>query len=139
MNPAFLTMLAVLVAVQAEAQRAAPPPAATAASNPSAFRATQLLDLRRPGVAPRIRFEWEQVAGTPEYVLTGRWTDAQSWALRSREYRVTPRSATRWDGDRVAFDVSLPEGTHSWQLVAVFGPRDDGDFARPSHVSFEIR
>ena len=107
--------------------------------NPTALRATQLLDLHRPGVAPRVRFEWDQVPGSPEYVLIGRWTDRQSWTLRSHEYRVTARSATRWGEERVAFDVSLPEGNHSWQLIAVFGPNDDGDFAHPAHVSFDIR
>lgn len=113
--------------------------ATTTVRNPPALHATQLLELRKPGVAPRIRFAWEQVPGSPEYVLTGRWTDAQSWTLRSHEYRITARSATRWEDGWVTFEVSLPEGNHSWQLVAVFGPNDAGDFARPAHVSFDIR
>jgi len=113
--------------------------AAIAERNPKTFRATQLLDVRRPGVAPRIRFEWEQVPGSQEYVLTGRWTNAQSWELRSHEYRITARSATRWENGRVTFDISLPEGNHSWKLVAVFGPNDAGDYAHPAHVSFDIR
>ncbi len=131
------------LASPATTTRAATPPTAlaegAAGRNPSTFRAAQLLDRRPPGVAPRIRFAWETVPGSPAYALIGRWTDAQSWAMRSQEFRVTARTATSWDDTQVTFDVSLPVGAHSWQLVALFGPNDTGDFARPSHVAFDLR
>lgn len=147
MTSAAVVVLVLTFVSPTAAQKPAAPSAletgATTATptrrNPSTFRATQLLGLRQPGVAPRVRFEWEQVPGAPEYVLTGRWTDAQSWALRSQEYRVTARTATRWEGGRVTFDVSVPEGNHSWKLVAVFGLHDAGDFANAAHVSFDVR
>lgn len=107
--------------------------------NPESLRATQLLGPRAPGVSPRIRFEWEQVTGAATYVLSGHWTGAQSWALRSTEYRVTVRNATQWEPSRVAFDVSLPEGSHSWKLVALFSPNETGDFEHPAHLSFDVR
>ncbi len=110
-----------------------------AVRNPASLKATQLLGPRAPGVAPRIRFEWEQVAGAATYVLTGQWTGAQSWALRSTEYRVTVRNATQWEPSRVAFDVSLPEGNHSWRLVALFSPNETGDFEHPAQLSFDVR
>jgi len=141
---ALLTLLAVTsLGAQKPTPSARATPAVTTAApsprNPSVLHATQLLELRRPGVAPRIRFRWPRVPGSREYVLTGRWTDAQSWMVRSQEYRVTARSATRWEDGWVTFDVSLAEGNHSWQLVAVFGPDDAGDYAHPAHVSFDIR
>ncbi len=127
----------------AQRPRPAAPPAGPARvqepRNPSALHATQLLVPRVPGAPPRVRFQWAQVPGAPAYLLTGSWLDMQSWALRSREYRVTPKTATRWEETRVTFDVSLREGTHSWKLVALFGPRDDGNYASPTHVSFDLR
>lgn len=107
--------------------------------NPSVFHAAQLLEVRRPGVVPRVRFSWQHVPGSEAYVLTGRWTDARSWVLRSQEYRVTGRNATRWEKGVVTFDVSLEEGSYSWQLVAVFGPDEAGDYANPARVSFDVR
>jgi hypothetical protein len=109
------------------------------ARNPAVLHATQLLEPRVPGAPPRVRFEWAPVPGSPAYLLSGSWLDPQSWALRSLEYRVTPRTATQWGDARVTFDLSLPEGTHSWKLVALFGRRDDGDYASPTHVSFDLR
>jgi hypothetical protein len=44
-----------------------------------------------------------------------------------------------WDSQRVAFELSIPEGTHSWSVVALFGPSERGDFDHPTSVSFEIR
>jgi len=116
-------------------------PAATqeAMRNPQRLRAVQLLDQRAPGVAPRVRFEWDQVRGAMEYVLAGQWTTPTSWAVRSREYRVTRRSATGWRSERVWFEVSLPVGAHSWRVIAIFGPNDAGDFEHPAQVSFELR
>lgn len=107
--------------------------------NPQRLRAVQLLDQRAPGTAPRVRFEWDQVRGAMQYVLTGQWTTQTSWAVRSREYRVTRRSATGWRSERVWFEVSLPVGAHSWRVIAIFGPNDAGDFANPAQLSFQLR
>lgn len=107
--------------------------------NPAVLRATEILGRATPGVAPRIRFEWEQVPRAAAYVLSGQWTDRQSWAVRSIEYRVTARNATSWKTNLATFEVSLPEGNHSWKLVAIFGPNDAGDFESPAHVSFNLR
>jgi hypothetical protein len=107
--------------------------------NPKYLHASELLRAAEPGVAPRIRFEWERVPGSAEYVLTGQWTEAPSWAVRSREYRVTEKNATSWASERVTFDVSLPAGSHSWKIVAVFGPDDAGDFQNPAHLSFTVK
>jgi len=107
--------------------------------NPSTLRASQLLDRRVPGTLPRVRFEWDQVRGATQYLLSGRWTTTPSWAVQSREYRVTASVATSWEVGHVSFDVSLPEGSHSWRLVALFSPRDIGDFERPTTVSFDVR
>jgi hypothetical protein len=112
---------------------------ATAMRNPSFLRAVELLTRSIVGVAPRIRFEWEQVPGCTTYLLVGKWTGAQSWALQSREYRVTARNASTWKSDQVTFDVSLPEGSHSWKVVSVFGPGDAGDFTAPTQLSFDVR
>ena len=117
-----------------------PSPRQEVMRNPHRLAAVQLLAERRPGVAPRVRFEWDQVSGAHEYLLTGRWTNPPSWTVQTGEYRVTPRIATSWDARHVQFDVSLPEGHHSWRVVALFGQRGDaGDFANPTLVSFEIR
>jgi len=107
--------------------------------NPPRLRALQLLERRVPGSSPRVRFEWDQVTGATEYLLSGQWTSGPSWAMQSREFRVTQRVATSWQPDRVSFDISLPEGSHSWRLVALFGPRDVGDFESPTPVSFDVR
>ena len=107
--------------------------------NPSTLRASQLLQRRVPGSLPRVRFEWDQVRGATQYLLSGQWTAAPSWTVQSREYRVTANIATSWDATHASFDVSLPEGSHSWRLVALFGPRDIGDFERPTSTSFDVR
>lgn len=86
-----------------------------------------------------MHFEWEPVPGSVEYVLTGRWTDGRSWALHQSEYRVTTRNASSWQPRRVTFDVSLPEGNHSWKLVALFGPNGAADFESPAQLSFDVR
>jgi hypothetical protein len=36
-------------------------------------------------------------------------------------------------------EVSIPEGTHSWSVVALFGPHEHGDFDHPTPVSFDVR
>jgi hypothetical protein len=107
--------------------------------NPQRLRAFQLLEQQALGVAPRVRFQWDQVPGVVAYVLKGQWTTPTSWTLRSREYRVTPRTATTWTREDVLFDVSLPVGAHSWRVTAVFAPNDAGDFQNPAQISFELR
>jgi hypothetical protein len=107
--------------------------------NPSYFRAAELLGRADSGGAPRVRFEWERVPGARLYVLSGQWTDGQSWAVRSAEHRVDAQTATSWEHDRVTFDVSLPSGAHSWTIVALFGQEERGDFTSPAHFSFTLR
>jgi hypothetical protein len=107
--------------------------------NPSTLRASQLLERRPPGTLPRVRFEWDQVRGATQYLLSGQWTTPPSWTVQSREHRVTASVATSWGASHVSFDVSLPEGSHSWRLVALFGPRDIGDFEHPTTASFDVR
>ena len=108
-------------------------------ANPHQLRAVQLLDRRKAGVPPRVRFEWDPVGGARSYMLTGRWTSSPSWAIRSEAHRVTAQNATAWEPRRVALEVSLPEGTHSWSVVALFGPHEHGDFDHPTSVSFDVR
>jgi len=108
-------------------------------SNPRRLSALQVLDRRKPGVAPRIRFEWDAVPGVRRYVLTGHWTSPPSWAVQSRQDGVTPQNATAWESRRVAFEVTLPEGFHSWSVVALFGADEHGDFDHPATVSFDVR
>lgn len=112
-----------------------------AVRNPHELRAVELLARRRPGVPPRVRFEWDQVPGAHEYLLRGRWTTPTSWTLQTTDYRVTRKTATSWGaaGRQVEFDVTLPEGHHSWAVVALFGTDGVGDFASPTGVSFELR
>jgi hypothetical protein len=87
----------------------------------------------------RVRLAWDQVPGVREYALSARWATPFSWAMQSREFRVTERTATAWSGRRVTFELALAEGSYSWRLVALFGPDALGDFARPTTLSFEIR
>ena len=135
--------LAAAPALEAQQAQVMPSvtPAARAATirNPRALGATELLGRKDSGTSPRIRFEWDQVGKASAYLLAGRWTDGQSWAVRSQEYRVTARSATSWEVHRVTFDVSLPRGDHSWQVTALFEPDDTGDFEHPARVSFDLR
>ena len=113
---------------------------ATAAdSNPRRLRALQLLDRREPGVAARVRFEWDPVPGARRYSLTGRWTTPPSWTIKSATYGVAAHNATAWEPHRIALELSLPQGTHSWSVVALLGAREHGDFAHPTSVSFEVR
>ena len=109
--------------------------------NPRELKAIELLGERRSGVLPRVRFEWDQVAGAHEYLLKGRWTSPRSWSVQTTDYQVTPKTATSWGGagQRVQFDVTLPEGHHSWTVIALFGNGGVGDFANPTNVSFELR
>ncbi|HEY2162674.1 MAG TPA: hypothetical protein VGH04_01730 [Gemmatimonadaceae bacterium] len=109
--------------------------------NPRELKAVEILAQRRPGVPPRVRFEWDQVAGAHEYLLRGHWTTPTSWSVRASDYHVTPKTATTWGGagQNVEFDVTLPEGHHSWTVVALFGTSGVGDFASPTAVTFELR
>jgi hypothetical protein len=109
------------------------------ATNPRELHALQLLDRRTPGAPPRIRLEWDPVQGARRYVLTGRWASPPSWTIQSEQHRITPQNATAWEPHRVAFEVALPEGTHSWSVVALFGADEHGDFAHPTSVTFEVR
>lgn len=118
--------------------------------NPHGLHATATLEHRPPGTPTPVRFEWEQVPGAREYLLSGRWTSPPSWAVQRREYRVTSRNAASWTARSVAFETALPEGNHSWGLVALFGarlathdtgsvsPRLVGDFANPTTLSFDV-
>jgi hypothetical protein len=110
-----------------------------ATTNPRQLRAMQLLDRRKAGVPPRVRFEWDPVAGARSYVLTGRWTSPPSWTIQSAEYRVTAQNANAWESHRVAFEIWLPDGTHSWSVVALLSPHEHGDFDHPTSVSFDVR
>ena len=144
MSISFAVLLATTCAVSGGAQprsAADEMPVAMPAvmRNPPRLSAVQLLDQQALGVAPRVRFQWDQVPGAVAYVLVGQWTTPTSWAVRSREYRVTPRSATTWKREQVWFEVSLPVGAHSWRVIAIFGPNDAGDFEHPAQLSFELR
>ena len=144
MSISFALLLATTCAVSGGAQtRSAadgmPVARPAVMRNPPRLSAVQLLDQQALGVAPRVRFQWDQVPGAVTYVLVGQWTTPTSWTVRSREYRVTPRSATRWKREQVWFEVSLPVGAHSWRVIAIFGPNDAGDFEHPAQLSFELR
>ncbi len=139
----FVVLIAVmgLLPTRADAQSpAGQPPGRHPAvlTNPTTLRASELLAPRGPGADARVLFEWDPVPQAREYVLQGRWIDPGTWALSSREYRVNPQNADRWTPDRVLFQVSLPPGSHSWTVVAVFDSDGIGDFARPTHVSFDL-
>lgn len=122
------------------AQARADPPAqsASAVRNPGFLRAMEILEPRQRGGSVRVRFEWEQVPGTSEYILHGRWTEAGSWAVRASEVRVTPKSAAEWDARRVTVELPLEPGTHSWTVVAL-RERELGDFAHPARLTFDVR
>ena len=109
-----------------------------AVRNPAALRATELLVRREAGIEQRVRFEWDAVAGVGEYLLKGSWTHPLTWAMKTLELRVTARTAQAWDTKRVAVEVLLPQGAHTWIVVALFGSNAIGDFARPTQVSFDL-
>jgi hypothetical protein len=115
------------------------PPSQEIARNPRYLHAMELLARQPAGAQPLIRFEWEQVTGAHEYVLTGRWTEVPSWTMHAGEFRVTPRNAATWNARHVLFEVPLPEGSHSWRVVAVIGPHDEADFENPTLLSFDVR
>jgi hypothetical protein len=102
------------------------------------LRARELLRRREPGRAPRVLFEWERVRGAREYLLRGQWVEPETWAFRVLEFRVAGGNGAARSDRLVGFEVSLPEGSHSWTVVAVFGPAGLGDFARPTHLSFDL-
>ena len=125
----------------------------TARHNPHGLHATAALEHRAPGTTTRVRFEWDQVSGARAYLLSGQWTSPPSWTVQRREYRVTVRNARSWTARSVAFEAALPEGNHSWGLVALFGQRlasrDTGgaaaaarlvgDYANPTTLTFDVR
>ena len=120
----------------ADAHTASP---SAVARNPRHLSAVQLLEPTRPGHVPHVRFEWDQVPNASGYLLFGSWANADSWTIQSREFRVTPHSATEWDSSSVAFDAALPEGSHSWNVVALFGTDSAVDRRSPTLLSFELR
>jgi hypothetical protein len=134
----LITAIFGAAAQQSAAQTGGGTPASVV-RNPPSLRATEVLGQTTPGAGHRVHFEWEPVPGSAEYVLTGRWTDGRSWALHQSEYRVTMRNASSWQPRRVTFDVSLPEGNHSWKLVALFGPNGAADFESPAQLSFDVK
>ncbi len=143
MNPARTAVVSLILGClgigAAPAQTTANPPVEAAAMrNPATFKAVTDLTRREPGVATRVRFEWERVAGVTEYLLRGLWMDPRTWYPEQREYRVSVRNASAWSDARVSFEISLPRGAHSWTLVALHGSRELGDFARPAQVSFDL-
>jgi hypothetical protein len=137
-NPVRVTACAILLAASAAMPGIHDP---ARERNPRQLRAMQLLDRRKLGVPPRVRFEWDPVAGARRYALTGRWTSPPSWTIQSASYGVTPKNATVWEPRRVAFELSIADGagTYSWSVVALFGPDEHGDFAHPTTVSFDVR
>lgn len=106
--------------------------------NPSFLTARAELARRQPGIPRLVRFEWESVPRASHYLLRGSWTDPDTWIVQRWEFRVTPQTARRWEADAVTFEVPLPPGSHSWNLVAVFAPGEVGDYARPTRISFDI-
>jgi len=108
--------------------------------NPHALRAMEVLERRAPATTrPVIRFEWDQVRGAREYLLIGHWMQQPSWTMQSKQLRVSRGNATSWSGERVTFEIALPQGSHSWRVVALFGPRNVGDSANATPYAFDVR
>ena len=103
------------------------------------LRAVQLLEYRPSGSDARVRFEWTPVSGARQYRLLGHWTGTLSWAVKTREYAVTPGNATSWSPQRVTYEVLLPLGNHSWRLVGVFGPNDFRTIGDSTPLSFAVK
>lgn len=137
---AKLTAVVLLSAGSATALCGQAPRSADGAErNPRRLDAVQLLDQRVPGNSVRVRFEWDHVPGVTQYILSGKWTTPPSWTIHAGEYRVTQKIAADWNDEKVSFEVRLPAGNHSWQLVAVGRSATSGDFEHPTLKSFEIR
>jgi hypothetical protein len=139
-----LLTIALLESSIASAQESRPMQAGRAITlpvmrNPSQLRAARQLDRSTADSLPRVRFEWEQVTGASAYLLSGQWTTTRSWAKQTRQIRVTTTHATTWTRERVAIELLLPPGSHSWKLVSLYGVDDVGDFDRPTQLSFEVR
>lgn len=116
------------------AQAPPPPPR----HHKAELQAVQVLEYSA-GASARVRFEWAQVPGAREYRLIGRWTSPVSWAVQTREYSVTSRSATTWTPERVTLEVPLPQGNHSWRLVAVLGAHDLRSVGDSTPLSFTVK
>jgi hypothetical protein len=116
------------------------PIVASSPSNPRRLRVAQWLgeSRDRPAKGVRVRFEWDQVPGAHAYVLRGRWTSNESWAVLSAEHHVIPSNAMCWTPRRVEFDAELPHGSHSWRVIALFTPKDSGDFENATPLTFEL-
>ena len=107
--------------------------------NPRQLDAVQVLEQERTSSEYRIRFEWDTVPGATQYLLSGKWTTPPSWTVQSREIRVTRDKTRQWDDEKILFDVSLPAGNHTWELVALFKSAESGDFEHPTRKSFAIK
>jgi len=107
--------------------------------NPKSLIAVQLLTRGGPAREERVRFQWDQVDRAREYLLMGRWTQAPSWTIQSRAYRVGHANATSWTSDHVTFEVPLPPGSHSWRVTALFGAKLVGDTATSTTFAFDIK
>jgi hypothetical protein len=86
-----------------------------------------------------VRFEWEPVAGVREYLLAGQWVTPPSWSIHKREYRVNKRNAAAWNAQRVRFEASIPDGSHSWSVLSVIGKDSVRDRATATPFSFDLR
>ncbi len=129
---------AALVAAAALLVGTRPSPRQQAAPGP-VFRASGVLERRAPGAPPRVRFEWTHRSGAVEYLLIGSWTRIDTWTIERREFRVTPRTATTWNPERITFEVPLPPGDHSWKLAPVRQPNGPGQSDGGAQVGFELR
>jgi hypothetical protein len=99
----------------------------------------QLLERRPHGTPARVRFEWEPVAGVQEYLLAGQWVTPPSWTINKREYRVNAHNAVAWTAQRIGFETSIPEGSHSWSVLSISGKDSVRDRATATPYSFDLR
>ena len=110
-----------------------------ATPNPKRLRAVQLLERRARGAAARVRFEWDQVTGVREYLLAGEWVTPPSWAISKRQYRVNARNAALWNAQQVAFEASIPEGSHSWRVASRVATDSAGAAGNGTALTFDLR
>jgi len=135
----FASVVCVSVTSRAQAPVSQVNEARAASRNPRNLDAMEVLAQRRPGELPRVRFVWDTVEGATEYVLVGRWTTAPAWTVQSIERRVTPKVAAEWGRERIVYELPLSSGSHTWEVVSVFGTIATADFQRPTTKSFDIK